>query len=150
MYRDSGVTEVDGVPGSIYSADLGVDRHHLISISSNHLMKIHTLSFPTFGLTRSVRDLVARQHRVVSYLITRFLHTWNRNRSFSWISFGYRKRCGGVLMVGSLPSSSVVSPQRPPSGASLSSLNGRVQVLLWLCLTSICGQIDRMHIYTET
>jgi len=46
------------VTGSIYSADPGVDRHHLISISSYHTMKIHTLSFPTFGLTRSVRDIV--------------------------------------------------------------------------------------------
>jgi len=36
----------------------GVDRHHLISISPYHTMKIHTLSFPTFGLTRSVRDFV--------------------------------------------------------------------------------------------
>ena len=44
--------------GSIYSADPGVDRHHLISISSNHTIKIHTLSFPTFGLTRSVCDIV--------------------------------------------------------------------------------------------
>jgi len=46
------------VTGSIYSADRGVDRHHLISISYNHTMKIHTLSFPTFGLTRSVCDIV--------------------------------------------------------------------------------------------
>jgi len=53
-------------------------------------------------------------------------------------------------MVGSLPSSSICSPQQPPSGASLSSLNGRVQVLLRLCSTTICGQIDRMYIYTET
>ena len=44
--------------GSIYSADPGVDKHHLISISSYHTMTIHTLSFPTFGLTRSVRDIV--------------------------------------------------------------------------------------------
>ena len=44
--------------GSIYLADTGVDRHHFISISSYHTIKIHTLSFPTFGLTRSVRDIV--------------------------------------------------------------------------------------------
>jgi len=54
LYGDTGVTEADRVTGSIYSADPGVDRHHLISISSYHTMKIHTLSFPTFGLTRSV------------------------------------------------------------------------------------------------
>ena len=43
---------------SIYLGDPGVDRHHLISISSYHTMKIHTLSFPTFGRTRSVRDIL--------------------------------------------------------------------------------------------
>jgi len=55
-----------------------------------------------------------------------------------------------VLNVGSLPSSSIISPQRPPSGVSLSSPNGRVQVLLRLCTTTICGQIDRVYVYTET
>jgi hypothetical protein len=54
VYGDTGVTEVDRVTGSIYSADPRVDRHHLISISSYHTMKIHTLAFPNFGLTRSV------------------------------------------------------------------------------------------------
>jgi len=76
LYGDTGVTEVDRVTGSIYSADPGVDRHHLISISSYHKMKIHTLSFPTFGLTRSVRDFVDPRNcvdphgRVASYLLT--------------------------------------------------------------------------------
>jgi len=77
------VTEVDRVMGRLYSAHPGVDRHHLISISSYHTMKIHTLSFPTFGLTRSVRDFMDAQHRVVSYLLTRFLRSSNQNRSFS-------------------------------------------------------------------
>jgi len=53
VYGDTGVTEVDRVMGSIYSADPGVDRYHLISISSYHTMKIQTLSVPTFDLTRS-------------------------------------------------------------------------------------------------
>jgi len=76
LYGDTGVTEVDRVTGSISSADPGVDRHHLISISSYHTMKIHTLSFPTFGLTRSVRDCMDPRNcvdphgRVVSYLLT--------------------------------------------------------------------------------
>jgi len=52
--------------------------------------------------------------------------------------------------VGSLPSSSIVSPQRPPSGASVSSLNGRVQMLLRLCSSTICSQIDRMSMYRKT
>ena len=54
MYGDSGVTEGDRVMGSKYSVDPGVDRHHFVSISSYHTIKIHTLSFPTFGLSRSV------------------------------------------------------------------------------------------------
>jgi len=134
----------------VYSADPVVDRHHLISISSYHSVKLHTPSFPTFGLTCSVRDVVDpcncmdSQRWVVSCLLTWFL------RSFSWITFGCRERCGGVLMVGSLPSSSIVSLQWHPSGVSLSSLNGCVQVLLWLCSTTICGQIERMYIYAET
>jgi hypothetical protein len=41
-----------------------------------------------------------------------------------------------MLMVGSLPSGSVVSPQWPPCGASLSPLNGRLKVLLELCSIS--------------
>jgi len=76
LYGDIGVTEVVRVTGRIYSADPGVDRHHLISISSYHTMKMHTLAFPTFGLTPSVRDFVDPRNcvdphgRVVSYLRT--------------------------------------------------------------------------------
>jgi len=51
---DTGVTEVARVTGSIYSADPRVDSHHLISIWSYHIMKLHTLSFPTSGVTHSV------------------------------------------------------------------------------------------------
>ena len=129
---DTVVTEVDRVTGSIYLADPRVDRHHLISISSYHTTKIHTLCFPTFGLTCSVRDFMDPpkcldpQCRVVSNLLTRFLCCLSQNRSFSAILFGCCVRCGGVLMVGSLPSSSIISPQWHPSCASLSSLNGRV------------------------
>ena len=150
-----GVTEVDRVTGSIYSADPRVDTHHTISISSYHAMKIHTLSCPTFGLTRSVRDVVDScnwvdpQHRVVSYPLTWFVCSSKQNHLSSWIPFGCCERCSIVLMVGFLPSSSIVSPQRPPSGASLSFLNGRIPVLR-LCSTTICGQIDHMYIYTET
>jgi len=56
LYRDTGVTVVERVMGSIYSAHPGVDRH-LISILSYHSMKIHYLSQP-FGLTHSVRDIM--------------------------------------------------------------------------------------------
>jgi len=57
VFWDTRVTEVDRVTGSIYPADPTVDRHHLISISSYHTMKIHTLCFPTFGHTRTVREI---------------------------------------------------------------------------------------------
>jgi len=70
VYGDTGVMEVHRVMGSIYSADPGVDRHHLISISSYHTMKIHTVSFPTFGLTHSVHDFVDPHRWVVSCLLT--------------------------------------------------------------------------------
>jgi len=61
VYGHAEVTEVDRLSGSIYSADPAVDRHHLISISSYHTMNIHTLFFPTFGLTCSVQDFVDSQ-----------------------------------------------------------------------------------------
>ena len=80
VYGDTGVTEVEWAMQSIYSGDPGVDRQHLIFISSCHTTKIHTLSFPTFGLTRSVRDVdpcncVDPHGRVVSYLLTFFLRS---------------------------------------------------------------------------
>jgi len=112
VYRDTVVTEVDIVTGSVYSADPGVDRHHLISISSHHTMKIHTLSFTTFGFTWCVRDFVDPsnrrdpQRRVVSNLLTRFLRFSREHRSSSWILFGCPERFGDVSMVGSQPSSS--------------------------------------------
>jgi len=70
LYGDTEVTEVDRVTGSIYLADPGVDRHHLISISSYLTMQIHTLSFPTFGLTCSFQDFVDPHGQVVPYLLT--------------------------------------------------------------------------------
>ena len=127
MYRDTGVTEVDRVTRSIYSADPGVDRHNLSSISSYHTMNIHTLSFPTFGLTCSVWDFVDAcncvdpQSQAVSYLLIQLLPSSNQKHSFWWILVRCCERWGGVLMVCSLPSSYIVSPQRPPSGVSLSS-----------------------------
>ena len=55
MYGHTGVTEVESPTRSIHLGDPGVDRQHLIFISSCHTTTIHTLSFPTFGLTRSFR-----------------------------------------------------------------------------------------------
>jgi len=88
VFGNTGVPEVERVMGSIYSADPGVYTHYLISTSSYHTMKIHTLSFPTFGLTRSVRavdprNCVDHQCREVSYILTRFLRSSNQNHCFS-------------------------------------------------------------------
>jgi hypothetical protein len=58
VYGDTGVIKVETPMGSIYWADSGVDSHHLISISCNHTMIIHTLSFPTFCLICTVRNIV--------------------------------------------------------------------------------------------
>ena len=49
MYGDTGVSEVDRVTGSIYSADPCVDRHHFISISSNHLLCLRLRGSSTPG-----------------------------------------------------------------------------------------------------
>ena len=65
VYGDTGVTEVDRVTGSIYSADPRVDRHYLISISSYHTMQIHTLSS-----REGPRNCVDPHSRVVSDLFT--------------------------------------------------------------------------------
>jgi len=83
---------MEWVMGSIYLADPRVDRHHLISISSYHTMKIQMQSFPTFSLTCSVRGLWDLQFRVVSYLLTQSAGSCNQNSSFSCILFGYHER----------------------------------------------------------
>jgi len=127
VYRNTGVWVVDRVTEIMYLANSGVDRLYLISISSYHTMTIHTLSFPTFGLTCSVRDIMDPCHcmdpqrRVVLYLLTWLLRTTKQHRSFWSILFGCCETRGGMLMVGSLPSSSIVLPQQPPSGASQKS-----------------------------
>jgi hypothetical protein len=87
VYGNSGLMKVDRVMGSIYSADPGIDRHHLISISFHHTWKLHTLSCTTLGLTRTVGVLdpcncVEHQRGVVSYRATRFLCSSNQNCSF--------------------------------------------------------------------
>ena len=79
VYGATGLMAVECARWSIYSGDPGVDRHHLIFISSCHPAKIHTLSFPTFSLTHSCRDFVDpfncvdSHSQVVSYLLTGFL-----------------------------------------------------------------------------
>jgi len=90
----------------IFGRPLG--RYDPIFIWSYHTTIIHTLSFPTFGLTPLFRDFVNScnctdtQCRVVLYLFTCFLCSSRQNRSFSRIPFGCRERCGGMIMACSL------------------------------------------------
>jgi len=154
MYRDTGVTKVERVTVNNYSSASGVDRHHLISISSyliiqwKYTLYLSQLLVP-FGLS-TLSWIVGiawdPQRRVVSYLLTPFLLSTMPNRSLCLITFGCCKRCTAVLMVFSLPTSSITSPQWPPSCATLIILNGRVLVLLQLNSSTICGQIDCMYI----
>jgi hypothetical protein len=96
VYGDTGVTEVDCATGSSFLGVPRVDKHHLILISSSsHL---------------DPRNCVDSHCRVVSYLLTFFLGSSSYNLSSSQILFGCRERCGGMSMVGSPPSSSVISP----------------------------------------
>jgi len=93
VYGDTGVTEVESAMRSIYSGDPRVDRQHPIFISSCHTTKIHTLSFPTFGLTRSLRDFVdprncvdpyalqSRCKRVHNEPIPTYGHSWPQRQS---------------------------------------------------------------------
>lgn len=114
--------------GSIYLEHSAVDTH-LISIPSYHTMLMHTVPFPTVGHTPSVRDFVDpcngvdHSRCVASYHLPPFQHFLYQYTVFSSIAIGGCKRCGGVSMVGSLLSSTFVSPQQPLSGASQSSLN---------------------------
>jgi len=142
------VTEVDRVMGSILTS---AHFHLILSYYENtHTIFPNCWSHSLCPRCCDRRNWKDHQCQVVSHLLTRFLCSSNQNRYFSWVPFRCRRRCGGLTIACALPSSSIVSPQRPPSGVSLSSLNGRVHMLLWLCSTTICGQIDRMHIYTET
>ena len=94
----TGATEMDGATGSIYSGDPWVDRLSSQHLISSHLIssynELHTLLFPAFVLTRSVRDPVDPRNcvnphgRVVSHLLTLFLRASSQNRSLSRIPFG--------------------------------------------------------------
>jgi len=150
VYGHTAVLNVEWATGSIYSGNPGVDWHHLIFIASYHTTKIHTPSFETLAVTCSFRDYVDPHRHVVSYLPTFFLLFSSYNRSFSRILFGCCERCGGMLIVASLPSSSVISLQRSSRSWSLEPLNGILQVLPRLCLNTIRGEIDRMYIYRHT
>jgi len=94
VYGDTGMTEMDwptgvtemvGVTGSIYSGDHGVDRSHIILSYDES----HTPSFPSFDPTPSFGDIVDPSNcvdphgRVLSYLLTLFLLSSSQNHSVS-------------------------------------------------------------------
>jgi len=83
---DTGVRERVGVTGSIYSGDDGVYRTSGCIIIS--YIELHTLSFPTFDLTRSCRDFFDSQAQVVSYFLTLFLSFSNQSCVLWWIPVG--------------------------------------------------------------
>jgi len=58
---------------SIYSGDPRLDRQHLIFISSCHTTNIRTLSFPTFGPTRSFRWSSRTRSIISSHLLPTLL-----------------------------------------------------------------------------
>ena len=149
--------------GSIYSADPGVDRHHPISISSNHTKKMHTLSFPTFGLTRSVRDImdphncvgsstpgsIICSHRIPTLLEPEPLV---EPEQIFVMNSVWRSREVRRSVDGGRPGFMLHRFTRTASKCCISkcSLHGCGLVLLRLCSSTICGQIDRMYIYRET
>jgi len=122
MYGDTGVTMVDRVTGSIYSVIPGVDRHHLLFISSYHKMKIQSV-FPNFW-----------SHS----LCPRF-------RASTQLRGSSTPGC----MISSHPITTLLEPEPLFLLNSLWMLNECVQVLLQSCSSTICGQIDRMYIYRD-
>jgi len=74
--------------------------------------ELHNLSLLTVDLTCSVRDFMDPHNRGVSYILTLFLCCSSWNPSFTWIPVGCHERFGAVLMMGSLSSSSAISPHR--------------------------------------
>ena len=148
MYGDPGLMQLDWTPGCIYFGDSRVNRHYHIFIISYYPMTIHTMSVPSFGLTRFFQYFVDPHGCIVSFLHI-FPTTLSYNLSFLWTLYKYRDWCGGMLLVDSVPVCSGISPQRPPSGSSLSPFDGRIQVLVQLCSTVISGQIDCMYMYRK-
>jgi len=110
-YEDTGMTEMASATESIYLGDPGVDRHHLI-IRNTHAFFPCSWSHPCWAFIDPHNLCGSSWPGIPSYPLTLFLHSSSQNRSFSWILFGCYARCSGVLMMGCLPSSSTILPQR--------------------------------------
>jgi len=153
VYRYTQITVVEPVTASLYLPHSAVDRHHLISISSYHTMKIYTLFFPTFGITCSVRNIIdprncmgsSMQSSIISsHLIPTLLDLELLVLMNSvWMSWVVRRNVDGGLPAFLLHRFTATVSKWCISN---SPLNGCGLVLLRLCLSTICGQIDRMYI----
>jgi len=120
---------MESATGSIDLGDPGVERHRLI-IRNTHSILPSALShalLPSFHrstrfvwfLRDSCQALIdpcnfceSSWPGIPVYPNTLFQRSSSQKSSFSRIPFGCHARCGGVLMMGSLPSSSTDSPHR--------------------------------------
>jgi len=111
VYEDIGMMGMDCAKGAYGDTEVT----HLIIVQ-----RITHSIFPCCALTCSGWDFVDPHNwvdprgRVVSYLLTHFPRSSSNSCYFSWIPFECLQRCGWVLMMGLLPSSSIVSPHCPP------------------------------------
>jgi len=100
--------------GEYILGDSRVDRHHLILSSYN---EIHPLSSLAFGFTHSFWDFVdpctcvVAYGQVVSHALTCFLCSSSNYDLLPQFPLECHERFCGVLMIFSLLSSSIVSPQ---------------------------------------
>jgi len=102
---------MDSATESIHLGDPGVDRHHRI-IRNTHFFFPSSWShapLPSFhGSTQFVWFIMAGYPFISSHPLPTLLELEPLFPTNS--PFGYHARCGGVLMMGCLPSSSTVSP----------------------------------------
>ena len=104
-YGDTGITETDSVTGCIYLGDARVDRHHRIIRNTHSFIprsRSHT-PLPSFHRsTHFVWFIMAKYPIISSHSLPTLLEP-------EWL-FLRHARCGGVVMMGCLPSSSTFSP----------------------------------------
>jgi hypothetical protein len=129
-YGDTRIMKIDWAMGSIYVGDTGANRNHLIIQQNTHcifsspwshalLFSVHRSTQFAWFVTDSCRAFIVPRNLCgslhlgsLSHPLTLFLRSSSQHCSVPQIPFGCHERCSGVLMMGSLPSSSAVSPQR--------------------------------------
>jgi len=108
-YGDTGITKMDSVTGSIYLEDPGVDRH--LIIRNTHSIFPSSWSHALLPSLHRSTQFVWFIMGIPSHALTLFQCSSSENHSFSQIPFGCRVRCGTVMIMSSLPSSSSVWPR---------------------------------------